>query len=122
MHKISITRCQFKPFDCIRTCAKRWEDKCQHGDACYVGSVIDEPQLHDARVIDVYAHKYDGELYLCLRTGNEGHEYCSVGTVLDFLAAVAMDSQFYPDVAALVLHEFDFYCERKETHAQSLRK
>jgi hypothetical protein len=54
--------------------------------------------------------------HVCLRYGNEGHEYGSPGTVLDFLIAAGKDQGnggYHQEVAALLLKKLDFFCEFK---------
>lgn len=54
-----------------------------------------------------------GGANVCIRYGDEGHEYVSAGTVLDFLCAAAQRRDWYPAVAALLVAKLDFFCERR---------
>ena len=57
-----------------------WEDGCQHGEDCYVGSFRTETEK-----IDVYLYTTLRDHEICLRFGNDCHEYYSPGPLLQFL-------------------------------------
>lgn len=98
-----------------------WPNQCGHKRSEYVGTVktwpngLGEPMTP----VDVYVHEGDvGQAiaHVCIRYGPEGAQYCSPGTVLDFLASAARNDKisFYKEVAALLVKRLDFSCEIKE--------
>lgn len=91
---------------------RAWPNACNHMEHEYLGTVRSKGKL-----VDVYVHHGDlGMADVCIRTGPNGPDYMTPGTVLDFLTAVAAESSWYPEVAALIMAKMDFFCERKEHH------
>jgi len=88
-----------------------YEDGCGHRRSEYLGSVQQIGRA-EIRKYDVYVHDQDGVAHVCIRCGDEGSDYVSAGTVLDFLASAARNPRWYPAVAALLLAKLDFFCER----------
>lgn len=60
-----------------------WINACRHDEDAFIGTVICERTLQP---IDVYVWKgEDGRYDVCVRFGNEAHEYESSGEVLQYL-------------------------------------
>jgi hypothetical protein len=99
----------------------KFHNGCGHWDSEYIGTVktLRTDGLQPMGLVDVYVHEGDigrAIAHVCIRYGDEGGEYCSPGTVLDFLASAARNERiaYYPEVAALLLEKLDFFCEIKE--------
>ena len=97
-----------------------WPDGCGHKRSEWVGTVKTWPSgSSEPMAVDVYVHEGDigrSVAHVCIRYGAEGHEYLTPGSVLDFLAAAAINDKvsYYKEVAALLLKRLDFFCEIKE--------
>ena len=103
-----------------------YSNKCEHRQHEFLGCVKQiEPDRSDGAIFDpdnavmvvkkydVYVHEGDlGGANVCIRYGDEGHEYVSPGTVLDFLASENNRSR-WPAVCALLVAKLDFFCERR---------
>lgn len=114
MHIKMISAC----FPNLEVVHKRaFDDVCKHGDHAYLGTV--RVMLQEGRPccpVDVYI--YENEIgsqgaHVCIRYGNEGYEYISCGSVLDFLFSAIEYPSYYPEVLGLILSSMDFFCERK---------
>ena len=99
----------------------KFHNGCGHRDSEYVGTVKTWPSgpSEPMEPVDVYVHESDigrSVANVCIRYGAEGHEYLTPGSVLDFLAAAAINDKvsYYKEVAALLLKRLDFFCEIKE--------
>lgn len=94
-----------------------YHNGCEHRRHEYLGSVkqLEADGLSmKLNTYDVYVHEGDlGGANVCIRYGNEGHEYISAGTVLDFLVSAAKRHDWYPTVAGLIIAKIDFFCEPK---------
>lgn len=97
-----------------------WPNLCGHKRSEYVGTVKTWPNGlgEPMKPIDVYVHAGDlkDTASVCIRYGPEGAQYCSPGSVLDFLASAARNDKisFYKEVAALLVKRMDFSCEIKK--------
>jgi hypothetical protein len=62
-------------------------DHCRHGMDCFVTSlkILESPKR--ATDLDVYLFEDHGKQNVCIRTGNDGGDYASTGTILDCMYA-----------------------------------
>lgn len=86
-------------------------DGCQHEPGSYVCSFVIEPhrmgqprQFYD---LYVFANNYYG-LEVCIRTGNEAHEYISPGGLLEFMRSAGAHGIALPEYgrAAEIIRNF----------------
>ena len=85
---------------------QQFENLCEHPQECYLGSFQYVCNVGDTPLrADVYVYTdFMSAQQVCLRVGNEGSDYVTVGTVLDLLIrAQQIDaSLLYQYAAALI--------------------
>lgn len=79
-----------------------WQDACEHGVDCYVCSF--QVLKHDTKEIKKYdLYVFPNDYYgneVCIRYGNEGHEYISPGGLAQFLMSAALHRGVLPEYSA----------------------
>ena len=79
-----------------------WNDGCEHGECCYVGTAILSLRPGDA--VDIYVFETPrGEQEVCVRYGNEYPEYRAPGSVENVLRSA--DHEPYSSVARVLLEK-----------------
>src|SRR5579859_6928498 len=83
-----------------------WTDHCEHSPDTYVCSFVTE-HIHEKKVCEtkfdlyIFNQTYFGQ-ELCLRSGNEPQNYCSPGSVTDFIIRNKNGKGWYRSVADLL--------------------
>jgi hypothetical protein len=94
-------------------------DECNHGSDCYIGTIKVETFYNKAfkeELYDIYVFNdaYSGQ-EVCMRFGNEPHEYISPGPLIQFLQIAICHRQNMPHyafAADLLFHEGQISYER----------
>ena len=77
-----------------------WREACGHGG--YVCSFEHRPTIDRVDKYDLYVFEQPGRQEVCLRFGDDGHEYCSPGPIQQVCTLAEIDSK-YRRVVALLL-------------------
>jgi len=92
-----------------------FKDECNHGKKCYVGSKKYQAwsigELEDYK-IDVYIFTDSQGQQVCIRYGDEPHEYVSPGSVCSFLLLVDSGLQAYSEAYTVLRENGTFKWER----------
>jgi len=89
-----------------------WPERCGHGG--YVCSFEYRPTIDRVDKYDLYVFDQPSGQEVCLRYGEEGHEYCSPGPIHQVCSLTNIDDK-YRRVIALLLKYGKIKWERKET-------
>ena len=85
-----------------------WKDECNHAPESYICSFIIE-RIHDKNVFEtkfdlyIFNQPYYGQ-EICLRDGNEPKDYCSPGSVTDYMIHYGNASGLRRNIASLLRH------------------
>jgi len=79
-------------------------DHCNHDESEYVGSVSYFRRVGELVLLDVYVWSNSRGQDVCIRYGDEGHQYISAGSLWDFLCSDFSALTDYQAARATMMH------------------
>ena len=92
----------------------KYIDHCRHGLDCFIGRITIEPppSKRKINVYDVYVYDTPLSSDVCIRYGNDSHEYISPGNVTNLMRFP--ENLFYRKALELILDKGTFFYRRKD--------